>query len=85
MIACTEVRRGGATPRLREKKMSWWSIAVYSVAALVGLRTLFALMAQHRRRHLNQLIEAETARQEAETGPIEETSAKSLQEHRAAA
>jgi len=52
--------------------MSWWPITIYSLAALVALRTLFALMTQHRRRYLNQLIEAETARRETE-GPSAES------------
>ena len=49
--------------------MSWWPITVYGIAALLGLRTLFALMIQHRRRHLERLIAEENARREAEAQP----------------
>uniref|UniRef100_A0A7C4QPJ0 CcmD family protein n=1 Tax=Schlesneria paludicola TaxID=360056 RepID=A0A7C4QPJ0_9PLAN len=33
----------------------WWSLLVYGIAALWGLRLLFALMAQHRRQYLEKL------------------------------
>jgi hypothetical protein len=46
--------------------MSWWPIIVYGFAALIAVRVLFALMIQHRRRHLQRLQDEELARREAE-------------------
>jgi hypothetical protein len=53
--------------------MSWWSITVYSFAALLAVRTLFALMLHHRREHLQRLMDEETQRQEAEAAAPPET------------
>jgi len=64
--------------------MSWWPITVYSVAALFGLRTLFALMVQHRRRHLNELKDAEMTRRAAEAAPPDEPAKDESPSRRAA-
>ena len=46
--------------------MSWWPITVYSIAALLAVRMLFSLMIQHRKRHLQRLMDEDAERRAAE-------------------